>query len=71
MRRTIDELAMRVQELESHRWNAATIAGPRVGDHTIAEYEVILGERDLRIMNMIDNQGKDIALDFTQLDKKV
>ena len=34
-------------------------------ENTIGEYEAILGERDQRIINMIDNQGKDIAVDFS------
>jgi hypothetical protein len=32
---------------------------------------MILGERDQKLINLIDNQGRDIAMDFTQLDKKV
>lgn len=72
MRRSIEEVMMRLSELEQNRWiNQGTNASMLQREPTAADYEMILGERDQKLLNLIDNQGRDIAMDFTQLDKKV
>jgi hypothetical protein len=48
---------MRVQEIEQQRWlNGGQMTGSMVQrEHSLGDYELILGERDQRILNMIDN----------------
>ena len=65
LKRSVEELMVRLQEIEQQRWGARDT-------QQVGEYEAAAAaERDQRIMTIIDNQGKDIAMDFSQLDKKV
>lgn len=58
-------------EIETQRWVQGTLPTSTQHGFSFTDCEAILAERDQRLMTMIDNQGKDIALDFTELDKKV
>ena len=79
MRKTIDQLFNRLQEIESRPYTADVGLSQdmlrNIEERIMQQVDALQSERsyqiEQRINTLIDNQGKDIAIDFTELEKKV
>ncbi len=72
VKKSIEEIFLRIGEIEQQqRWNAGNTINRQENNGIVDGVEAALNEREARLINMIDSQGKDIAMDFSELDKKV
>lgn len=84
MRKSIDGLYMRMQEVEGRLIVSQQSQGDQEGlevsmrnmeERIVNHVDQVVQMREQaieeKVMGIIDNQGKDIAMDFTELDRKV